>query len=190
MKKFCAAALCGGGIVLGLLTAAYAEEAAGAATEPQVEQPAATRVNLTAEQAANARTRPATMTLKECGALYRAAKEADQLAGLRWMDFRVDRCGYGDKSAGGAPVSAGSHSASAVAPKAPPASLKPIPAGVTFPDRIAAEFAAETPAKQRMHTCLQGYHSNKQAGTLSGVRWIEAGGGYYSACNKRLKEQL
>lgn len=61
------------------------------------------------------------------------------------------------------------------------------PAGVTFPTTLAAEFQAEKPAKARMKTCLQGYHSNKDAGTLSGLKWIQKGGGYYSLCNAKLK---
>ncbi len=38
-----------------------------------------------------------------------------------------------------------------------------------------------------MHTCLEQYHANKQAGTLGDIRWIEKGGGYYKLCNARLK---
>ncbi|TIV09120.1 MAG: hypothetical protein E5V94_07795, partial [Mesorhizobium sp.] len=61
------------------------------------------------------------------------------------------------------------------------------PAGVTFPATLAAEFKTETPAKARMKTCLQGYHDNKEAGTLNGLRWIQKGGGFYSLCNAKLK---
>lgn len=32
------------------------------------------------------------------------------------------------------------------------------------------------------------YYSNKDADTLNGLRWIQKGGGYYSICNARLKQ--
>ncbi len=38
-----------------------------------------------------------------------------------------------------------------------------------------------------MHTCLDSYNAAKAAGTLGGMKWIEKGGGYYSACNRQLK---
>jgi hypothetical protein len=38
-----------------------------------------------------------------------------------------------------------------------------------------------------MHTCLDAYNAAKAGGTLGGTKWIEKGGGYYSACNARLK---
>ena len=55
------------------------------------------------------------------------------------------------------------------------------------PPAVPPLRAQWTPAKQRMHTCLEGYHANKDAGTLGGLRWIQKGGGYYSLCNARLK---
>jgi hypothetical protein len=58
---------------------------------------------------------------------------------------------------------------------------------VTFPSKIESKFASETPGKGRMHTCLDAYYSNKDAGTLGGLHWIQKGGGYYSLCNAKLK---
>lgn len=64
-------------------------------------------------------------------------------------------------------------------------------AGVTkspvFPSAVSSKFAAEKPARARMHTCLEQYHINKDNNTLGGMRWIEKGGGYYKLCNARLK---
>ncbi|WP_408631445.1 hypothetical protein [Mesorhizobium comanense] len=125
------------------------------------------------------------MTMKECGETYRTAKESGTLNGMDWNAFRKDRC------AAAATGSAEANTAKATQQpkKETSAATAPTvaPAGVTFPTTLAAEFQAEKPAKARMKTCLQGYHSNKDAGTLSGLKWIQKGGGYYSLCNARLK---
>jgi hypothetical protein len=39
-----------------------------------------------------------------------------------------------------------------------------------------------------MMTCLDQYEANKTGNMNAGLKWIEKGGGYYSMCNKRLKE--
>ena len=39
-----------------------------------------------------------------------------------------------------------------------------------------------------MMTCLDQYEANKAGNMNAGLKWIEKGGGYYSMCNKRLKE--
>ena len=61
------------------------------------------------------------------------------------------------------------------------------PKGVSFPKAISPKFATETPAKGRMHTCLEQYYANKDANTLNGLKWIQKGGGFYSLCNAKLK---
>ncbi len=123
------------------------------------------------------------LTMKECGEAYRTAKESGTLNSMDWNGFRTQKC-------------ATSAAASADTVKTEPqpkeetsASVAPAvaPAGVTFPTTLAAEFKTEKPAKARMKTCLQGYHGNKDAGTLNGLRWIQKGGGYYSLCNAKLK---
>jgi len=38
-----------------------------------------------------------------------------------------------------------------------------------------------------MHTCVDQYIANKATNSNGGMKWIEAGGGYYTACNKNLK---
>ena len=114
-------------------------------------------------------------SMKQCGALYRKAKADGTLDGADWTAFRRTHCTgakYGTSAKGAEDV------------KVTPAVA---PASVTFPSAISSAYASETPAKQRMHTCLEGYHANKDAGTLGGLRWIQKGGGYYSLCNARLK---
>ncbi|OBQ65805.1 MULTISPECIES: hypothetical protein [Mesorhizobium] len=125
------------------------------------------------------------LTMKECGETYRTAKEGGTLNGMDWAAFRKEKC---------ATPAAESVSADTVKTALPPetetsAAVAPsvAPAGVTFPTTLAAEFKTEKPAKARMKTCLQGYHGNKEAGTLNGLRWIQKGGGYYSLCNAKLK---
>ncbi|MEY9286995.1 hypothetical protein ABH977_008376 [Bradyrhizobium ottawaense] len=68
------------------------------------------------------------------------------------------------------------------APAAPAASV----GDAVFPSDIDPNYSAEAPAKARLHTCIDQYNRNKAANANGGVKWIEAGGGYYSACNKRL----
>ncbi|QKD01366.1 hypothetical protein [Mesorhizobium loti] len=125
------------------------------------------------------------LTMKECGEAYRTAKEGGTLNGVEWNAFRKDKCAT---SAAGS-AEANTAEATQQPKKEASAVTAPTvaPAGVTFPTTLAAEFQAEKPAKARMKTCLQGYHSNKDAGTLSGLKWIQKGGGYYSLCNARLK---
>ena len=59
-----------------------------------------------------------------------------------------------------------------------------------FPTAISPKFASEKAGKARMHTCLDQYRANKATGGNGGLVWIgRKGGGYYSACNKKLKGQ-
>ncbi len=114
------------------------------------------------------------VSFKECGARYQEAKRNNELNGRGWDEYRTAECGHTlDKKEASADTAASN-----------PAEA---PAGVTFPTEIAADFKDETPSKARMHSCLKQYHANKEAGTLSGLRWIQKGGGYYSLCSKRLK---
>lgn len=131
----------------------------------------------TSEAPASTAGKVAFISFKECGAKYQQAKKDDKLGGRGWDQYRQAECGHtlnqkADKT-----------QTSTTASLAP----QEAPAGVTFPATIAAAFTQETPSKARMRTCLQQYHANKEAGTLSGLRWIQKGGGYYSLCNKKLK---
>ena len=38
-----------------------------------------------------------------------------------------------------------------------------------------------------MLTCVDQYNASKAANANDGMKWIEQGGGHYSACNQRLK---
>ena len=71
----------------------------------------------------------------------------------------------------------------AVLPRSAPAPRS----GPVFPTGIAPQYAHEPPAKARLHTCLDQYNANKVSDSNGGLRWIEPGGGYFSACNNRLK---
>ncbi len=44
------------------------------------------------------------------------------------------------------------------------------------------------PVARVMQTCLDQYKANKASNGNGGLRWIQKGGGYYSECNKRLKQ--
>lgn len=57
-----------------------------------------------------------------------------------------------------------------------------------FPKHIAPQYSGELPGKARLRTCLEQYNANKATGANGGLKWIEPGGGYYSACNNVLKE--
>ena len=142
---------------------------------------------------------------KECGALYQKSKAADTLKGMNYSDFRKANCGA-DAAPGAAPAASATPAKSdktttvAAAPVVseptaanterapePAAPSKVAPKGVPFPQSIDKKYASQTPAKGRMHTCLDAYHANKDANKLAGLKWIMKGGGYYSLCNAKLK---
>jgi hypothetical protein len=123
------------------------------------------------------------LSMKECSAKYKAAKDAGTLGEMKWNDFRKAQCGA---------------EATDAAPAAPPpaatTSAKPAPAAAApgnavFPSAVSQQYSGESAGKGRMHTCLDQYRTNKANGGNGGLKWIEKGGGYYSQCNKRLKGQ-
>jgi hypothetical protein len=59
--------------------------------------------------------------------------------------------------------------------------------GPVFPTQIAPQYASEPPGKARLRTCLDQYNANKVSDANGGLKWIEPGGGYFGACNNRLK---
>ncbi len=63
------------------------------------------------------------------------------------------------------------------APGAPP----------VFPMKVAPKYASQSAGQARLHTCLDQYKANKASGANGGMTWIQKGGGYYSACSKRLR---
>lgn len=135
----------------------------------------------------------AALSTKDCSAKYQAAKQAGTLNGQKWNDFRKAECGA---SADAAPNTvpnpvAPSATAPAPAPTTTAARAAPAPAAAAgaaaYPRAVDPKYARESPGKARMHTCLDSYNAAKAAGTLGDAKWIQKGGGYYSACNKQLK---
>jgi len=120
--------------------------------------------------------------MADCSAKYQAAKTGNKLNGMKWNDFRKAECGAAadDDDTVPAPTEATYTSE----PDKPSVAA---PKGVKFPTAISKKFASETPAKGRMHTCLELYYANKDANTLNGLKWIQKGGGFYSLCNAKLK---
>ena len=153
------------------------------------------------------------LTMQECSVKYQDAKKANKLKGQKWNDFRKAECGDDDASDNDAsslvkedpapprPAAAAAKAAPAAAQKAgvpaaattaaAPAAAAvaaPKPTGrMVYPRSVDAKFANETAGKARLHTCAQQYNANKAGNANGGLRWIEAGGGYWSMCNKRLK---
>jgi hypothetical protein len=71
-----------------------------------------------------------------------------------------------------------------------PAATTPAPAAAgaaVFPTAVSAKYASQKAGDARMHTCLDQYHANKATNANGGMKWIQSGGGYYSACSKKLK---
>jgi hypothetical protein len=136
------------------------------------------------------------LTAQECSAKYQAAKAAGTLGDQKWNDFRKAQCGADATAAPAAAAQA------AAAPAAEPkeAARKPskkeakeaaapaAPSGpAAYPNAVDAKYAKESPAKQRLHTCVDQYNANKASNANGGMKWIQKGGGYYSECNKKLK---
>ncbi|MGX5803266.1 hypothetical protein ACWGS9_18700 [Bradyrhizobium sp. Arg314] len=122
------------------------------------------------------------LSMAECSTKYQAAKTANKLNGMKWNDFRKSECGAA--AADDDTVPAPTEATYTSEPEKPTAVA---PKGVSFPKAISPKFATETPAKGRMHTCLEQYYANKDANTLNGLKWIQKGGGFYSLCNAKLK---
>ena len=136
------------------------------------------------------------LSMKECSVKFKAAQNAGEATGVSWSEFRKTQCSRPADQASASsatPEPADANGAKPAGGKAEKVAKKTDTATkaasgkTTFPSSVAAKFAAEKPAKARMHTCLEQYHANKQAGTLGDIRWIEKGGGYYKLCNARLK---
>jgi hypothetical protein len=128
------------------------------------------------------------LSMKECSAKYKAAKEAGTLKGMKWDDFRKAECG--------AEATAAPTAAQPVPPPPQPKTAKPAAAPMSapaatgnaiFPSAVSPKYSTQSAGKARMHTCLDQYNANKANNANGGLKWIEKGGGYYSECNKRLK---
>jgi hypothetical protein len=127
------------------------------------------------------------LTMQECSAKYKAAKDAGTLGDQKWNDFRKTQCGADAQPAAAttaAPKADGAKEEKAAKSAAAPAA----PAGpAVFPTAVSPKYSSETPGKARLHTCLDQYKSNKDKNENGGLKWIQKGGGYYSECSKRLK---
>lgn len=141
------------------------------------------------------------LTMKECSAKYQDAKTKGTLKGQKWNDFRKAECADDDASEADAaaaekeadkpaakPTSTATTANAPNGTPAPKASAQPKAAAKGgFPTAVSDKYSSETPGKARMHTCLDQYRANKEAGAQQ-MKWIEKGGGYYSQCNAKLKE--
>jgi hypothetical protein len=136
------------------------------------------------------------LSMQECSAKYKAAKDAGTLNGQKWNDFRKAQCGAdatpAAAPAAAAPAAPAEPKAAETKPKkeAAPAAAPAAPAATgsaVFPSAVDPKYASESAGKGRMHTCLDQYHANKANNANGGMKWIEKGGGYYSECNKHLK---
>ena len=132
------------------------------------------------------------LTAQECSAKYQAAKTAGTLGGQKWNDFRKSQCGA---DAAAAPAAAPAAAAPAAAPKeaakkeAKETAAPAAPSGpAVYPNAVDPKYSKETAGKARMHTCVDQYNANKASNGNGGMKWIQKGGGYYSECNKRLKQ--
>ena len=142
------------------------------------------------------------LTAEQCGAKYQAAKSAGTLNGADWNSFRTTQCGPAPTLAT-APVAAAAPSApgtptpaAAIAPPAqipPTAAAKPAKPAVAatgtpvFPTAINPKYASLKAGTARRKTCDEQFKLNKATGGNAGLPWNQKGGGYYSACNKKLK---
>ncbi len=130
------------------------------------------------------------LTMTECSAKYKAAKDAGSLNGMKWNDFRKAQCG----SDAAAPAAAPAPTTASAPPTAPAPKPAPTPAAApaaagnaVFPSAVDSKYSKESAGKARMETCLDQYKANKASNGNGGLKWIQKGGGYYSECNKRLK---
>jgi hypothetical protein len=130
------------------------------------------------------------LSMTECSAKYKAAKDAGTLNGMKWNDFRKAQCGSDAAAPAAAPAPAtASAPPAAPAPKPAPApAATPAPVGnAVFPSAVDSKYSKESAGKARMETCLDQYKANKAGNGNGGLKWIQKGGGYYSECNKHLK---
>jgi hypothetical protein len=121
------------------------------------------------------------LSMKECSAKYKAAKEAGTLGGIKWNDFRKAQCGA--EATDAVPAAPPPAATTSAKPAAAPAPL----GNAVFPSAVSQQYSSESAGKARMHTCLDQYRTNKANGGNGGLKWIEKGGGYYSQFNKHPK---
>jgi hypothetical protein len=126
------------------------------------------------------------LSMQECSAKYKAAKDAGTLNGMKWNDFRKAQCGAA-ATAAPAPTAAQPPAPTTTKPAAAPMLAPAATGNAVFPSAVSSKYSGESAGKARMHTCLDQYNANKANNANGGLKWIEKGGGYYSECNKHLK---
>ncbi len=156
---------------------------------------------------------PATaLGLKECSDKYSAAKTAGTAGTKTFADFQKSDCGPTAKpvaapaaAAAATPASppaaapekkprktkaekAAEKAAAAAASPASPAAAQPLSTTAVFPAAPNAAYKDRKPSKARLATCLDQYKANKATNGNGGLKWIQKGGGYYSQCNRKVKE--
>ena len=130
------------------------------------------------------------LSMKECSAKYKAAKDAGTLGDMRWNDFRKAQCGAeatAEPTPSAAPSPQTAQPPRTTAAKPSPAQAGAATGNAVFPNAVSPKYSSESAGKARMQTCLDQYRANKASGGNGGLKWIEKGGGYYSECNKHLK---
>jgi len=127
--------------------------------------------------AAVAATSAHALTMQECSAKYKAAKEAGTLNGMKWNEFRKAQCG-----AEATPTPAAT----------PAAETKPAPAPAAKPAETpkAGETKPASPGRQAMiareRACGKEWREAKAAGKIeAGMKWPQ----YWHECNKRKKAE-
>jgi hypothetical protein len=126
------------------------------------------------------------LSVQDCSAKYQAAKSAGTLNGAKWNDFRKTECAADSQDAPDA-IDASNDTAAPDPVEPALVSTASAPKGVKFPRSVSADYSDQSEGRARMHTCVDAYHVNKDAGTLNGLKWIQKGGGFYSLCNAKLK---
>src|SRR5262249_14573998 len=105
--------------------------------------------------------------------------------GTKWNDFRKTQCGPTASAAPAPAVKTPTTTGTSRTAEPPPA---PAASGnAVFPSAISPKHSSESAGKARRETCLDQYRANKANNANGGLRWIQKGGGYYSACNRHLK---
>lgn len=126
------------------------------------------------------------LSMHECSAKYKAAKAAGSLNGMNWRDFRKSQCGA---AAAAAPATAGQPTTTGTSRATEPRSVPATTGTAVFPNAVSPKYPIEPAGKARRETCLDQYRANKANNANGGLRWVQKGGGYYSACNNHLKGQ-
>lgn len=121
------------------------------------------------------------LTMTECSAKYKAAKEANTLNGMKWNDFRKAQCGADATSA---PAAAPTQTA---APAAKPAA-EPKPTVASAPAAAPTEAKPATGGRQAMYTreraCGAEWKAAKANGTRpAGMKWPQ----FWHECDVRMK---